>query len=732
MKTYRVTNPKGETRKGLTAKDVSIFKAALKERGIENPEEAGYKLEEEPENSYEKRKEYFGGGASGALAEVFPNLAEQSMKGNDSYNLGTLRAGVSDMLSLPGRFVSSLVNSSNLGGQGEFNLGTRTGEGTNVVGTVLRDPITFATLGAGGALANGVKQGANLGRYVIGKGGRAIGAALTGAAEGAGIEGASALINDRELTPEGLAWATSLGAGFEGAASAIQSLLQRFGKNYVKAAAQAAHLGNTDQELTDAGLLKVLANERERDVVEKILVYGSKGRNATPFVNDRGKALQPEVDKSYREAVSVLSDEPALNSGIGTKIENGVTPTEADMQRRMKAFNSTPDEVDVYKDKTVWREGRQNMQDMAYARDYPGEQLFAEPRRSQTKNMSYQSNSEYNLEKFADKYDNIGSQFENAKIRSGEITRDESLLLDELAREIAQDEGIISGYTPKYVVESNKFLGDRVPFNSSFYQKTVVPFLEGHPEGISSEFLGEVRRLTGEATSYGRDVATNVQNALKGKERATLERAFSYADAPEYEVRKGYRDAVDRFSDTLSDYADGRIGEVGTNAKGQKYIVGQENMKKYAYGYLKKVQDILAKKQALSADDIVTLYGEATNVNDTEVQSAILQLLKDLNVPEETVKSFEKIGGNYAMLNKARTRMKTNTKAENPLKGTVLAPIVPQEGFNTMNALGWRAQRKNINLNDLSTTNNPSKIGKVARWGVYNLGLPYARPEERR
>lgn len=729
MKTYRVTNPKGETRKGLTAKDVSIFKSALKERGIENPEEAGYKLEEEPENPYENRKEYFGGGTSGALAEVFPNLAEQYMKGNDSYNLGTLRAGVSDMLSLPGRFVSSLVNSSNLGGQGEFNLGTRTGEGTNVAGTVLRDPITFATLGAGGALANGVKQGANLGRYVIGKGGRAIGAALTGAAEGAGIEGASALMNDRELTPEGLAWATSLGAGFEGAASAIQSLLQRFGKNYVKAAAQAAHLGNTDQELTDAGLLKVLANERERDVVEKILVYGSKGRNATPFVNDRGKALQPEVDKSYREAVSVLSDEPALNSGIGTKIENGVTPTEADMQRRMNAFNSTPDEVDVYKDKTVYRDGRLNMQDMAYARDYPGEQLFAEPRRSQTKSNTYQSNAEYNLEKFADKYDNIGSQFENASVRPGEITKDEALLLDELQREIAQDHGIISGYTPQYVIESNKFLGDRVPFNNSFYKNNVVPFLESHPEGVSSEFLGEVRRLTGEATSYGRNVATNVQTALKGKERATLERAFSYADAPEYEVRKGYRDAVDRFADTLSDYADGRVGEVGTNAKGQKYIVGQENMKKYAYGYLKKVQDILAKKQALSADDVVTLYGEATNVNDTEVQSAILQLLKDLNVPEETVKSFEKIGGNYAMLNKARTRMKTNTKAENPLKGTVLAPVVPQEGFNTPNALGWRAQRENINLNDLSTTNNPSTTGKVARWGVYNLGLPYVRPE---
>jgi hypothetical protein len=732
MKTYRVTNPKGETRKGLTAKDVSIFKAALKERGIENPEEAGYKLEEEPENPYEKRKEYFGGGASGALAEVFPNLAEQSMKGNDSYNLGTLRAGVSDMLSLPGRFVSSLVNSSNLGGQGEFNLGARSGEGTNVAGTVLRDPITFATLGAGGALANGVKQGANLGRYVIGKGGRAIGAALTGAAEGAGIEGASALMNDRELTPEGLALASSLGGGFELAASWIQSLLQRFGKNYIKSAAQATRLGNTDREMTDAELIEFLSNERNRNALETVLEKGSSGRNATPFVNDRGKAIQPEVDKSYREAVSVLSEEPALNSGIGTKIENGVTPTEADMQRRKKAFNSTPDEVDVYKDKTVWREGRQNMQDMAYARDYPGEQLFAEPRRSQTKNTTYQSNSEYNLEKFADKYDNIGSQFENAKVRPGEITRDESLLLDELEREIAQDEGIISGYTPQYVIESNKFLGDRVPFNNSFYKNNVVPFLESHPEGVSSEFLGEVRRLTGEATSYGRDVATNVQTALKGKERATLERAFSYADAPEYEVRKGYRDAVDRFADTLSDYSDGRVGEVGTNAKGQKYIVGQENMKKYAYGYLKKVQDILAKKQALSADDVVTLYGEATNVNDTEVQSAILQLLKDLNVPEETVKSFEKIGGNYAMLNKARTRMKTNTKAENPLKGTVLAPIVPQEGFNTTNALGWRAQRENINLNDLSTTNNPSKIGKAARWGVYNLGLPYARPEERR
>ena len=400
--------------------------------------------------SLQERREYFKDKPNGFMAEVFPSTAEQVMQGNNKFPSGDwgknkkfLSAVAGDVFSLGPRALAGAANTYHeteyIGeDNGEsFNLGQRSGdEGGTAFGNLVRDPVTGLTYGLGGVLAKGIKYGADLGRYVIGKGGRAIGAAITGAIEGAGIEGASALMNDRELTPKGLALASGLGGAFEGAASGIQSLLQRFGKNYVKSAAQAARLGNTDREMTDAELIEFLSNKRNRDALETVLEKGSSGRNATPFVNDRGKALQPEVDKSYREAVSVLSDEPALNSGIGTKIENGVTPTEADMQRRMKALNSTPDEVDVYKDKTVWREGRQNMQDMAYSRDYPGEQLFAEPRRSQTKNTTYQSNSEYNLEKFADKYANIGSQFENAKVRPGEITRDESLLLDELEREL--------------------------------------------------------------------------------------------------------------------------------------------------------------------------------------------------------------------------------------------------------------------------------------------------------
>lgn len=674
----------------------------------------------------EQRREYFGGGVSGALAEAFPNLAERYMQGKDSFDLGQVKAGVSDAFSLPGRLIASTVNASNLGGQGGFNLGTRSGEGTNPLGTIMRDPVTGATAPLMGPMAKGVQIAANLGARALGligpkasMVGRIAGAAVAGAGEGAAVEGASALMNDRELTKEGLALASAMGGGFEGAATGIQQLLQKFGKNYIKAAAQASRLGNTDREMTDKELIEFLSNPRNLDAMTKVMESGSTGRNMTPFVNDRGKTLAPEVSRSFDEAVGVLKDEPMLQQTI---VPNGpgLTPTEADIMRRRNALNATDNEI--YKDKTIWQPGRQNLQDQAYARDFPDGQNFMTPRRSKTKDMVYQSNEEYNLEKFADKYDNIGSAVEGARIRQGQMTDDESLLIDNLRREIAADEGVVSGYTPGYIVDHNKFLGDRMPFNDSFYQNQVVPFLESHPEGVSTEFLGEIRKLTGEATSYGRTVSTTLQDAFRGKERAALERAFSYADAPEYEVRQGYRDAIDKFADTLSDYADFRPGEVGTNAKGQRYIVGQENMKKYAYGYLKKVQDVLAKKQALTAEEIVALYGDATNVNDTVVQNAILDLLKDLKVPQGTLERFERIGGNYAMLNKARTRMKTVSNSDNPLKGTIAAPIVPQEGFNAPNAIGYRTQKKNFDLGTFTTRNDPTKTSQAVRWGFFNFG----------
>lgn len=728
---YRITNPKGETRTGLTAKDVSNFKASLKERGIENPGAAGYVLEEESNTetvkndgrtSYQERKDYFGGGAAGALAEAFPSLAEQYMKGNMEYDLGTLKAGVSDMLTLPGRALDSF-NDAAFSDKG-FDLGRRSGEETGIVSSFARDPMTLPTIAGAGLLGKGVQAGANLGKATNIAGGRLIGAGVAGAAEGAGLEAASAKMNDREITGLNLGIGAVLGGGFEALGTVAQQLLQRFGKDYVKAAAQSARLGNTDRAMTDEELVQFLSDPRNAETMKTILDKGSEGLNMTPFVGDRGKRLQPEVNAARKEAVGTISNEPALNSGFGGKIDETLSPTEADMKRRIDALNTPETALEDYLPKTTYKEGRRNALDMAYGPDTDGGILYAQPRRADSKLKTYESNAQYNLEKFADKYENITSQLERGKVYSGELTRDEMQLLDEINREMANDHAIIAGYSPEKVISSNKFLGDRVPFNNSFYDSVVGPFIDAHPNGVSSEFVQELRHIVGEGDNFTRGVSDNIRKAFNGKEAAALERAFAYADTTPIKVSRGYRDAIDRFSDTLSDYADLRTGKPGINAKGEEYVVGQEKMKKYSYSYLAKVQEALAKRGALSADEIVTLYGLATNVNDKVVQDAIIQLLRDLNVSKSAIAKFEQVGGKYAMLNKSRTRMKKNANEDNPFKGTMAAPIVPQEGFNTKNALGYRLQGENIDLGNLSTTNNPTAVGTIVR-RAYDLGIPY-------
>lgn len=728
---YRITNPNGETRTGLTAQDVSNFKASLKERGIENPGAAGYVLEEESDTetvknddrtSYQERKDYFGGGAAGALAEAFPSLAEQYMKGNRDYNLGTLKAGVSDALSLPGRALDSF-NDMAFTDKG-FDLGRRNGEETGIVSSLARDPMTLPTIAGAKLLGKGVQAGANLGNASGIAAGRYVGAGLAGAAEGAGIEAASAKMNDRDITGFNLGLGAVLGGGFEALGTVAQQLLQRFGKDYIKAAAQSARLGNTDRAMTDEELVQFLSDPRNAETMKTILDKGSEGTNMTPFVGDRGKRLQPEVNAARKEAVSTLADEPALNRGFGGKADDAVPPTQSDMQRRLDALNTPETALEDYHPKTTYKEGRRNALDMAYGPDTDGGILYAQPRRADSKLKTYESNAQYNLEKFADKYENITSQLERGKVYSGELTRDEMQLLDEINREMANDHAIIAGYSPEKVISSNKFLGDRVPFNNSFYDSVVGPFIDAHPNGVSSEFVQELRHIVGEGDNFARGVSGDIRKAFSGKEAAALERAFAYADTTPIKVSKGYRDAVDRFSDTLSDYADLRTGKPGINAKGEEYVVGQEKMKKYSYSYLAKVQEALAKRGALSADEIVTLYGLATNVNDKVVQDAIIQLLRDLNVSKSAIAKFEQVGGKYAMLNKSRTRMKRNANEDNPFKGTMVAPIVPQEGFNTKNAVGYRIQGENINLGNLSTTNNPTAIGVNAR-RAYDLGIPY-------
>lgn len=775
--------------------------------------------------TYQERKEYFKDIPGGnVLSELLPYSAEQYMQGNTGYNLGTMKAGFADGTSLLGRTISSALNKSNLIGDGEFNLGQRRGEGGNIGGDILRDPSTGLLLGAGSALSKGVQYGANAGKFYLGKAfekalpyveqgaaklgftlpaflyseksapvveqvGRFAGAAAAGAVEGMGGEALSAGLDNRELTGGDLAIGAGLGAGFELFGTVVQQLLQKYGKDYMKAAAQALRLGNTDRFMTEQEFLDFLKDPNNQDALQKVLELGSARLNGTPFAGDRGKVLEPEIQKAFDSAVETLRgqgliDDTFYRGAIGTPAE------QLEQSSAVHDMLSDMNRIEPYKDKTIWYEGRVNEMDLANpSKDIYNGRPWDEPVRSKNKRTEYLSNPEYNLEKFDDKYSAIDSEIQKYKkiksltdeeegalegliekygslenvvrrfkntvnenaltkeerrllermsgkyesldklvkkftSREGHITKNETDFLDKLSEEISKDYEIVNGYDPEKILSLNKFLGDRQPFNSKFLDSEVTDFLAKHPEGVSEEFASRAFKMIDDAKKYGNSRSNAIQKRWEGRYPSDIERAFSYAEGNPYDVVKGYRDAVDKFADDLSDYAKVRIGDVGKNAEGKMYIVGKDNMKKYAYSYLKKVQDALKNKGGLTADEIVTLYGEATNVNDTVVQKAILELLDNLGVPKDALKQFERTGGNYAMLNKARTRMKKNSAEPNGFSGTIMAPIVPQEGFNARNAIAFRMQRRNIDTMGGPFRNDPTGQGTDARV-LFNLGLPY-------
>lgn len=693
--------------------------------------------------SYEDRKKNFRRLDERVLSEVFPNISEQVMKGNTefSFNLGKdsgrknwdlAKAGLSDVFSLPGRAVSAYLSTQpQPGGRGKFDLGRRSGEGTSLAGTIARDPITGMTITGTPLLARGIQGGARLGKLLIGGQGfaRGVGGAAAGAIEGAAIEGMSAELNDRE--PD-YALGTVAGGVFEGLGQAAQALLQRYGKNLVRSSAQALRLGNTDRPLTDSELAQFLSNERNVDALEKVLDASSRGRNMTPFVNDRGKSLEGALQTSREEAVSTIKNEPALNSGFDKGIDVS-NPSSADMQRRMNALNTPDKEIEMYTNKTPYKEGQRNIEDSMYGYEEPARKFIS--RNPYKKDYKYQSNAEFNMEKFGDKWDSLYDRFsKEVRVNKKPMTEEEKAFIEVLKKEAESDKNVLKGYNPEYVVNSNKFLGDRMPFGKKKIEKALGEFIEKNlKNGFSKEFLDEGLKITGEAYGYGRDMFESVQEAIKytGKDKAVLERALAYSKTDPYAVKKGYKDAIDNFADKLSDYADGRIGKTGSNAKGEEYVVSKDKMKKYVYSYLAKVQESLEKNGAIDADLITSLYGLATNVNDETVKDAVLTLLKDLKVPKETIKRFEDVGGSYAMLNKARTRMKRNANEDNPFKGTIAAPIYPQEGFNAANAIGYRLQKRNFDLgkNAMTPFDNPTTGGKAMR-SVFYLGKSPYRGEE--
>lgn len=677
---YKVTNPDGKTRTGLTEQDVRNLKASLNKRGINNPRAAGYILEEEPvvttednggRTTYQQRLERFAPGIERSLSEVFPNLAEQHMQGNDEYNLGTLRAGVADVFSLPGRAVSSLASAYR--GEG-YDLGRRSGEeGGTTLGNIVRDPVTGATLPIGGYLGKGVQLGANAGSKVLGTVGKALGGAGAGAAEGVALEGASSVLNDRSFEKGNVIAGAAFGAGFEGAGQLVKTLAQRFGDNLVDAAIAALLKGNVNSHVTDAEKAKFLADPKNRDALMQVLKQQTSGRNALPFVggSDRGKTLQKNVDNAFGEIEGTVKSEKPLNDGLKS--------------------------VELYQDKTIYKPGQRYEEDLNYPH---GQTEFPEARKFRskkglTKDYKYQSKAEYDLERFADKYAGAWDAFGRSLTNGKPMAKDERELLDFIVAEVKKDSDILAGYSPKYVRESNKFFGDRMPFGTAELSRRIDEVMKNHASGgVSREFKDELSRITSDATdNIGQSVANTINKAYDG-EWNKLERAFAYTDpvksAP-YNVRKGYRDALDRFADTLDKAAVESSGRRRVNSKGEQYIVQPDKVNKYYYQYLSHVQDMLknpTNNGHLTPENVAALYSEATLRNDDVVKDAVIQLLEDIGVSNAGVQAFKAKAGNYSMLHKAREAMK-KTKKDDTFKGTVLNAVIPQEGFNFRNSLGY-------------------------------------------
>ena len=713
--TYKITNPKGEIKSGLTKQQVKEFKMALAKRNppIVDPKAAGYIVEEEVEapvketgnrTSYEDRKSYFGEGASGALAETFPNLAEQYMQGNRDYNLGTVRAGLSDAFSLPGRTIASLANKSNIvGGGGEFNLGARGGEGTNLAGSIVRDPITGATTAISGPLASGVKGAAKIGMSLLGKAGRVIGGAGAGAVEGAGLEIASSGLKEGEL-PSGkdLVIGAGFGVGFEGVGQAINMLMQKYGNNLVDASVAALMKGNVNAHVTDAEKAMFLSNPNNMDALKQVLEQQTRGRNAFPLIagGDRGKSLQKNVDNAFGEAQATIKNEPMLNDG--------------DMG------------LELYQNKTVYKPGERKVEDLNYPHEPPAESrnfrsTAGKENKGLTKDFKYQSKAEYDLEKFADKYSGTWKSFEKMGTNQNPMSKDEQEFLDYLVAELDKDSKILSGYNPEYVLSSNKFLGDRMPFTSAELSKKTEALRKAHNStGVSTEFMKELNKITSNATdNIGQNVANMINDAFTGRWNE-LERAFAYTDpnkdAPIY-VRKGVKDAMDRFADALDSEALKSVGVYRKNSNGDMYGVSKDKAKKYYYQYLARLQETIANVKNgrhLTAESLAGLYSDATLHNDKAVQDAIIGLMEEMGISQEGIQAFMTKAGNYSMLHKAREAMK-KPKKDDTLKGTMLNAVVPQEGFNFKNSLGY-----NLGYGRMGDV-----VGGAARSGAFGAERSY-------
>lgn len=747
---YRVKSPNG---KEMTL-DESQYSAFMKkyEKVKDKLEGSGKKFEirkVQERTTPQEREKYFGGGVGGALASAFPNIAEQYMYGNRGLqyegkdavqnNTDLINAGLSDVFSLPGRAVAGAVNSAMQDGEG-FNLNRRAyDKGGSVVGNVVRDPALGETALGGKAMAYpvqlGAKTGAAIGGIVgpkVSQVGRTLGGAAVGAGEGALLEGSAAAMNGTEPN---YALGAATGGAFEGLGTVAQQILQRFSKADIKAAAKAVLFG-TERDITDAELMQVLRDERKASAIGKVLDASASGMNLTPFAKDRGLRLVEAREAAGDKAAGILKNEPSLNSGFDVGVPEDIPPQQrrqAVLDNKVKAQKEG--RTEVYKDKVPYRPEQRTIGENLYQRDYPVSSWEEDVARREGKDLGkmkdpyYQSKAEYDLEQFGRKYDLVQERVSEMKTSGQPMTRQEKDFLERLEKNVAKDKGALNGYDANFALSSNKFFGDRLPFNMKELEGGVGAFDAN--VGVSKEFKDRVKAITSDAKQFGEGKINAIRDYYKENNLTdVLERALGYDRNGEHVVVNGYRDAMDEFADTIDAHIKNSVGGVRKDRFGKQYLVKEGSMGSYAYDYLDKWQQAIAQNGALNPKQIVALYGEAAEKNDKAVMDAVIKFLDRLGVDRNVVKQFEKEGGDYAMLAKARGAM---GGSKSQVKGSRLTNVIlPQDGFNARNAIGQRFQGFNFDTRTGKFNNKPTKkAGTIARNAVYDLNRAYPRKDER-
>lgn len=727
----------GEVIEGSEAEMEAVLTELEKSGEIDEWEEFGNSP------SYTERKKFFEdkygkGSVPSYLSEFAPYTYGRIMEGkagtpDKTFNLGNLPGNVlatakdvSTLVPRVGNALISQVQNEWNGAQAPLEIGRTREDVNSPAAQFFLDPLMMP-LGMGAKLlGKGVQAASYLGGKIASKlpkigenaapVGEVAGAGAAGAAEGIGIDAANSYVNDGEFDP-------SFGAKFGGAIESLgkgaQLVLQKMGSNYIKSVVTLLMYGNTSRtHISDDTLKAFLAEPKNRELLKFALDEIASGRNLSPFIIDRGKKLAGITDKTKVNAVKSLEGQPMLPSNAyegGSLMEQRVN--------KNKALFEDQNTEDYFVKKKFGTE-KQDVTEQEFGRDFGDNREFVPTdKKEHGTDPYYKTPVDRDLEDFGLKYSNLDALAQNAKTRSGEMSPEELEMLDKIKAQIDGDIKLVRGYSPDYVINSNKFFGDRRPFSLEFQENEFKPFIKSAGE-LSGEFKKELNRMIVAAKKETGAVSDLLHEAFNGNERSILERAFTYSDEAPIKVKNGYRDAMDWFDDELAEHARDLSGGTITNSKGVEGIQGAETAKDYVYGtYYAKVMEALKKDRALNPELVTTLYGQAALHNDYEVMRSIVGLLERLGVPTNVIKKFTDVGGNYSMLNKARVGLSKKASGEgNVLNKTWLAPIVPQTGVNLPNIVGYRTQKKNFNLNDLSTTKNPTNTGSIVRGGVYNLG----------